>query len=90
MQMSFAVGFFLAALLNLIIGPIGWRFVLAAGAAPALLTLGIRRFVPEPKRWIAARYGGPAMRAKALLTRPRARSLRYLRRGFVVERSSGS
>jgi len=55
MQMSFAFGFFLAAVLNLIVGPIGWRFVLAAGVAPALITLFIRRFVPEPERWVAAR-----------------------------------
>jgi predicted MFS family arabinose efflux permease len=52
MQLSFAVGVFLAALLNLVIGPVGWRFVFAAGAAPALLTIGIRIFVPEPERWI--------------------------------------
>ncbi len=56
--MSFALGFFLAALLNLIIGPIGWRLVLAAGAAPALITLFIRQFVPEPARWVAVRYQG--------------------------------
>lgn len=55
MQTSFAVGFFLAALVNLALGPIGWRWVLAAGAAPALLTLFIRRFVAEPERWIASR-----------------------------------
>jgi len=55
MQMSFAIGFFLAALLNLIIGPIGWRYVFAAGAAPALMTLLVRMTVPEPQRWLAAR-----------------------------------
>jgi predicted MFS family arabinose efflux permease len=52
MQLSFAFGFFLAALLNLIIGPIGWRFVFAAGALPALVTILIRVFVPEPERWV--------------------------------------
>jgi MFS family permease len=51
MQMSFAFGVFLAALLNLLIGPFGWRWVLLAGASPALITLFIRRFVPEPARW---------------------------------------
>jgi MFS family permease len=56
MQMAFAFGFFLAALDNLLIGPIGgWRLVLAVGALPALVALGVRRFVPEPERWIAAR-----------------------------------
>jgi MFS family permease len=58
MQMSFAAGFFLAAALNLLIGPIGWCWVLAAGAAPAVTTLFIRRFVREPERWIAARRVG--------------------------------
>jgi MFS family permease len=55
MQMSFAAGFFLAAMINLVIGPIGWRYVFAAGAAPALITLFVRLFVPEPRRWIAVR-----------------------------------
>ena len=55
MQMSFAGGFFLAGLLNVVVGPAGWRWVFAAGAAPALLALAIRKFVPEPVRWIAVR-----------------------------------
>jgi MFS family permease len=55
MQMCFAAGFFLAALINLIIGPIGWRYVFIAGAAPALITLFVRLFVREPSRWLAVR-----------------------------------
>jgi MFS family permease len=55
MQMSFAGGFFLAGLLNVLVGPVGWRWVFAAGAVPAILTLFIRRFVPEPERWVTAR-----------------------------------
>jgi predicted MFS family arabinose efflux permease len=55
MQMSFAAGFFLAAVINLVIGPIGWRYVFAAGAAPVLITLFVRLFVREPPRWIAVR-----------------------------------
>lgn len=58
MQMCFAAGFFLAAAINLSVGPIGWRYVFAAGAAPALVTLFIRLFVREPARWIAARELG--------------------------------
>src|SRR5215471_14979419 len=53
MQMCFAAGFFLAAILNLIIGPIGWRYVFIAGSAPALITLFVRVFVREPSRWLA-------------------------------------
>jgi MFS family permease len=55
MQLCFGFGFFLGALLNLIIGPFGWRFVFAAGATPALLTIAIRIFVPEPERWVRVR-----------------------------------
>jgi len=55
MQMSFAGGFLLAGLLNLLIGPFGWRWVFAAGAAPAVLTPFIRWHVPEPERWLAVR-----------------------------------
>jgi MFS family permease len=55
MQMSFAFGFFLAALINLTVGPYGWRYVMFVGVFPALLTLLIRRFVPEPERWLQAR-----------------------------------
>ncbi|HVC62406.1 MAG TPA: MFS transporter [Acetobacteraceae bacterium] len=55
MQMSFAFGFFLAALINLTVGPYGWRYVLFIGTVPALLTLPIRRYVPEPERWLRVR-----------------------------------
>jgi MFS family permease len=56
LQMSFAGGFFLAGLLNVLVGPAGWRWVFAAGAAPALFALVIRKFVPEPERWVAGRH----------------------------------
>jgi len=55
MQMCFAAGFFLAAVINLIIGPTGWRYVFIAGAAPAVITLFVRLFVQEPSRWLAVR-----------------------------------
>jgi MFS family permease len=55
MQMCFAAGFFLAAAINLVIGPTGWRYVFTAGAVPALITLFVRLFVREPQRWIAVR-----------------------------------
>jgi MFS family permease len=62
MQMSFAGGFFLAGLLNVVVGPFGWRWVFAAGAAPALFTLVIRKFVPEPERWLAGRQSQSEVR----------------------------
>lgn len=55
MQMAFAFGFFAAALDNLLLGPISWRWVLAAGAVPAVIALSIHWFVPEPERWIQVR-----------------------------------
>jgi MFS family permease len=61
MQMAFSFGFFVAALDNLFIGPIGgWRWVLVLGALPAVLTLLVRRFVPEPERWLKVRRAAGA------------------------------
>jgi MFS family permease len=68
MQMAFAFGFFAAALDNLVLGPISWRWVLVAGAVPAVLSLMIRRFVPEPERWVAvsaSSTGSPLANAAA-------------------------
>ena len=36
MQMAYAFGFFLAAIVNFELGPIGWRYVLAAGIVPGV------------------------------------------------------
>jgi MFS family permease len=72
MQMCFGLGFFAAALLNLLIGPYGWRWVLLAGAAPAPIILLIRLFVREPDRWIAVR------RARAITGDRPANSLRTI------------
>lgn len=55
LQMSFAGGFFLAGLLNVLVGPAGWRWVFAAGAMPAVVAVFVRWFVPEPERWVAVR-----------------------------------
>lgn len=73
MQMAFAFGFFAAAGLNIVLGSISWRYVLAAGMLPAIVTLFIRVFVPESERWHEARAqakadaaaGGPADTALA-------------------------
>jgi MFS family permease len=58
MQSSWAIGFMLAALVNWLVQDVfglDWRAVFFVGIAPALLTLWIRRGVPEPDRWHAAR-----------------------------------
>jgi MFS family permease len=55
MQMAFALGFFVAALDNLILGQYGWRWVIAVGAIPAIVTVLIRHWVPEPEKWVKVR-----------------------------------
>ena len=51
MQMGWSFGFFAAALVNFWLTPISWRWALAAGVLPAIITVFVRIFVPEPERW---------------------------------------
>ena len=52
MHTGYYVGFFLAAIINTLIGSrYGWRLVFAIGGAPALLIAFIRSGVHEPERW---------------------------------------
>jgi MFS family permease len=55
MQLAFAIGFFVAAIVNLALGPLGWRWVFAAGAAPALMVILVRHYVREPEPWLKVR-----------------------------------
>jgi SHS family lactate transporter-like MFS transporter len=55
LQEGYPVGFFLAALANLLLPTIGWRGMLMLGAAPALVILFIRRNVKESPAWEAQR-----------------------------------
>jgi MFS family permease len=73
MQMCFGLGFFAAAALNLFVGPYGWRWVFAAGVAPAPIILLLRLFVSEPARWVAVRqarrgrtHDGPMANLRAI------------------------
>src|SRR5438270_560531 len=51
-QSAWAIGYGLAALVNLIVMPIwGWRGVFFVGVAPALFTMWIRQHVEEPPIW---------------------------------------
>ena len=59
LQSSFAIGFLAAAIVNWILGPYGWRWVLAFGFLPAVWVLLVRRRIPESERWISARAGTP-------------------------------
>lgn len=52
MQSSFALGYALAAVVAYLLLPlVGWRGVFFVGLVPALLTVWIRRNVPEPELW---------------------------------------
>lgn len=51
-QSSWAIGYGLAAAVNLVVMPVwGWRGVFFVGVLPALFTLWIRRKVEEPEMW---------------------------------------
>jgi MFS transporter, SHS family, lactate transporter len=59
LQQGYPMGYFLAALANLLLPQIGWRGMLALGVLPALLILYIRRKVAESPAWEATRgHGG--------------------------------
>src|SRR6266545_4400739 len=54
-QSSWAIGYGLAALVNLIVMPLwGWRGVFFVGVLPALFTMWIRRRLEEPPMWRSA------------------------------------
>jgi MFS family permease len=55
MQSGWALGYILAALVSAFILPrFGWRALFLVGVLPALLTIWIRRRVPEPAVWNVA------------------------------------
>ena len=54
MQSGLGIGFFLASFAWLFVGAMGpnsWRYMFLIGVLPALLTLWVRRAVPESERW---------------------------------------
>lgn len=54
MQCGLGIGFFLASLAWLFIGALGpnaWRVMFLIGVLPALMTLWVRRSIPESDRW---------------------------------------
>jgi MFS family permease len=56
MQSCWAIGYGAAAVVTMVILPrFGWRAVFLVGVLPALLTLWIRRRVPEPVLWTRSR-----------------------------------
>jgi MFS family permease len=58
MQCGLGVGFFIASLVWLFVAPLGpdaWRYMYLLGVLPALLTLWIRRSIPESEVWEIAK-----------------------------------
>jgi MFS family permease len=54
MQSGLGIGFFLASFAWLFVGAMGpnaWRYMFLIGVLPALLTLWVRRAIPESERW---------------------------------------
>jgi len=65
------VGFGLLGVLGLMfeVSRESWRWVMLAGAAPALLALFIARWVPESERWKAAVRGGDSRPMREIFSR---------------------
>ena len=55
LQSAWAVGFFLAALFNLLLRGYGWRALFLVGILPAFVSLLVFWWVKEPERWVRAR-----------------------------------
>jgi MFS family permease len=65
MQSGICIGFFIASLAWLFVGPLGpdsWRYMFLIGVLPAILTWWIRTAIPEPAIW----YRADAQRRAAL------------------------
>lgn len=54
LQSAWAVGFFLAALFNLLLRGYGWRALFVVGIVPAGVAFLVRLWVKEPERWVQA------------------------------------
>ncbi|MEK6703350.1 MAG: MFS transporter [Planctomycetota bacterium] len=81
MQSGFAIGYVLAALLAyFIVDRWGWRPLFVVGIAPALLTLWIRKNLPEPAIW--SKQASPERGLTGAL--PILMSPPYLRRAIIA------
>ncbi len=73
-QSGWAIGYLMAALLAALIMPkYGWRPLFLVGALPALLTVWIRRNIPEPEIWMKTKQ------------RERETPARKLRLGIILQ-----
>lgn len=77
MQSAFAIGYGVAAVVVYVVLPLaGWRGVFFVGILPALLTVWVRRKVPEPEAWLNA-VATPVQESSGLLTLFRPPFARY-------------
>lgn len=68
-QSAWAVGYALAALITAVVLPtLGWRAVFFVGVIPALVTLWIRKAVPEPEIWTKSRTAETGGRFSTILS----------------------
>ena len=54
LQSAWAVGFFIAASISLLMRDSSWRLFFVIGVAPAVVALFVRLWVKEPDRWLKA------------------------------------
>jgi MFS family permease len=52
LQSAWAAGYFIAAVINLLMAGHGWRLMFVVGVAPAVVALVVRIWVKEPERWV--------------------------------------
>ena len=68
-QSAWAVGYALAAVITAVVLPtLGWRAVFFVGVIPALVTLWIRKAVPEPEIWTKSRTADTRGRFSTILS----------------------
>jgi MFS transporter, putative metabolite:H+ symporter len=66
-QLLLPLGFMAASLSSIVIVPnLGWQWMFIVGAAPAFLTIYLRRLVPESPRWLARQ--GDLTKADQIMT----------------------
>ena len=57
LQSAWGAGYFLAAIVYLLLSSYTWRFMFLVGLAPALVAMLVRLKVREPERWVEVRKG---------------------------------
>jgi MFS family permease len=67
MMSAFGLGYLVAGVVNLLVGPWGWRWVFFTGIIPGVLIALVWREIPESERWqkVSAQRAEAAARARA-------------------------